>query len=72
MKGTMVEAGTGMFSLAITLMSLFPNIKLTFWCKLEGMASAECIHGQPKSRLKTVRIFTTMKDTSNHIGLSGS
>lgn len=40
-KGTMGEAGTPMSSSTTTDASLFPEMNLTFCCRLDGMAPAE-------------------------------
>lgn len=62
-KDTMVEAATRMSSSASTNMILFSDMNLTFWCRLDGMVLAKWIHSRPRSRLKTVGMSTTTKDT---------
>lgn len=60
-----MATGTGMSFSAIRVLSLLPDMSLTFWCRLDGIALAVCIYGRPNSTSKTAGIIITTKGISN-------
>lgn len=44
--------------LALLVISLLLDMNLTFWCRLEGMVPAVCIHRRPNSKLKAMGMST--------------